>query len=235
MRFLKIVIILFISIIGLIFGWNNIYVSTQQRDIISFNSLYTSGPINVFLEEAKQESVTIRADKNILDQVVVEIVQNQLKVYTLGDIRHERVLDVYINYESLDSIQASGPSTITGRSVLKTANLKINASISSEVKLQIQVDSLSLIMKNAANVQLSGLATNVNLSITDSGDLVAYNLESEHYKVLVESATQSPGIARIHVKKTLDITINGPRFLNYKGDAVIINQNVEGSGKIVKH
>ena len=161
--------------------------------------------------------------------------QVPLKVYTKDHIRHERVLDVYVNYVSLDSIHASGPSTITGRSILKTDNLKIKASISAEIKLQTQVDSLRLILNNAANVQLAGSASYFDLLITEVSDLMAYNLISQHCNAKLNTDNQNPGIARIHVEKTLDVTIKGPRFLYYKGNAEVTNQIIEGSGNVVKY
>lgn len=234
-RFLKIVIILSVCIIGLILGWNNIYVSNQVREVTSFNSLYTSGPINVFIQKASKTSVVVRADNNILDKVIVEVFEGTLKVYTKDHIRHERVLDVYVNYVSLDSIHASGPSTITGRSILKTDNLKIRASISAEIKLQTQVDSLRLILNNAANVQLAGSTSYFDLLITEVSDLMAYNLISQHCNAKLNTDNQNPGIVRIHVEKTLDVTIKGPRFLYYKGNAEVTNQIIEGSGNVVKY
>jgi len=235
MRFIKISSLLSVFIIGLVLGWNTIYVSEQERDIALFNAIYISGPINVFVEEGEKAKVIVRADNNILDKVITEVIDGELRIYTKSDIRHERVLDVYVNYQSLNSIYASGPSTITGRSVLKTSKLKIRASVSAEVKLQMKVDSLSLIINNAANVQLAGSTTNFNLLITDVGDLMAYNLKSQHCIANLNTGQQNPGIARIHVEKTLNVTIKGPRFLNYKGNAEITKQTIEGNGEIVKY
>ena len=234
MRLLKIVLMLTIVIVALLFAWNNLFISEENRSEAPFNSIDASGPINVFIKQAEQESIIIRSDSNLLDNLITEVINGELKIYSEGRIQHERVLDVYINYKKLDSIHASGASTITGRSILTTGKLKIKSSAASEIKLQVKVDSLNLIMNDNANVQLAGTATNFDLLITHVGDLMAYNLVSQYCKATVSTGDQSPGIARINVEKILNVIIKGPRHIKYKGDAKVVNQMIDGQGKVIK-
>jgi putative autotransporter adhesin-like protein len=233
MRFFKIFTIIAIVIIAFIFGWNNIYISEQKREVDPFNSIYTSGPINVYIQQDENESVVIRSDTNILDNVITEVVNGELKIYNKSRVEHERVLDVYVNYKSLDSIHASGPSTITGRGILSSSKLKIKMSVSAELKLQIENDSLKLVMNDAANVQLAGKVTYFNFEITHVGDLMAYNLLSQYCKAIIDTGNQSPGYARINVEQSLEVIIKGSRHLNYKGNPIILKKSIEGSGKLI--
>jgi len=233
MRFLKIFTIIAIVIIAFIFGWNNIYISEQKREVAPFNSIYTSGPINVYIQQNENESVVIRSDSNILENVITEVVNGELKIYNKGRIEHERVLDVYVNYKSLDSIHASGPSTITGRGILSSSKLKIKMSVSAEIKLQLENDLLNLVMNDAANVQLAGKVTYFNFEITHVGDLMAYNLISQHCNAIIDTGNQSPGYARINVEQTLEVLIKGPRHLKYKGNPIILKKSIEGNGKLI--
>ena len=150
-------------------------------------------------------------------------------------IHRERVLDVYVNYVSLDSIYASGASTITSRGIIQNSKLNITASGAAELKLQVVTDSMILKMNQNANVQLAGEATYFNFQINHVGDLMAYNLVSQHCKAILDTGPQSPGVARINVEKTLDVFIEGPRALKYKGNPDITNQVIKGGGTLKKH
>jgi Putative auto-transporter adhesin, head GIN domain len=235
MRLFKKITVIAIIILTFIIGWNKIYISEQEREILPFHSIYTSGPINVYIQQSEHESVVVRSDTNILDNVITEVVNGELKIYSKGSIKHERVLDVYVNYKSLDSIHASGPSTITGRGILNSSKLKIKMSVAAEIKLQIESESLQLVMNDAANVQLAGKVNYFNFKITNVGDLMAYNLISQHCKAIINTGNQSPGYARINVEQTLDISIKGPRLLKYKGNPIISKKLIEGNGKLIQN
>lgn len=235
MRFIKILSIISIVVIAAVGAWNNLFVSEQVREIAPFNAVYTSGPINVYLTQNDHESITVRADSNLHEQIMIEVIDGELRIFTEGPIQGERVLDVHINYTTLDSIHASAQSTLTGKGIFDASNLKLTASGASEIKLQVRVDSLDLIMHNSANVQLAGSTNQFDLLITGFGDLMAYNLISEDCKAVVDTGDQSPGIARINAQKTLDVTIKGPRLIKYKGSPVITNKRIEGKGQLVNH
>ena len=116
MSSIKTLSIISICIVLFILGWNNLFISEENREVTQFNSIYSSGPINVYIESGEEESVRVRADNNIHDKIVVEVIEGELKINENSHIHRERVLDVYVNYVSLDSIHASGASTITRRS-----------------------------------------------------------------------------------------------------------------------
>ena len=234
MRSLKITTIISFIIVLLVFAWNNLFITKEDRKVTAFNSIFTSGPVNVFIKQSNKESLTVRADTHLHDKIITEVVNGKLKIYIKGRVQGERVIDVYVSYLSIDSIHGSSQSTLTGRSIITSKKLLIKASGASEIKLQTKVDSLNLIMNNYANVQLAGTATNFNLLITDGGDLVAYNLASQFCSVHVNTGDQSPGIARINVEKTLDATIVGPRHVKYKGNPTITHKSIVGDGKLIK-
>lgn len=235
MRFIKIVSIISVLVIVAVVAWNNMFVSEQVRETRPFNAVYISGPIDVYLSQTDDESISVRADTNIHDQIITEVINGELRIYTEDPIQHERVLDVYVNYKTLDSIHASAQSTLTGKGLFDNTDLKLTASGASEIKLQVNVNSLDLVMHNNANVQLAGTADQFDFLITGFGDLMAYNLVSKHCKAVVNTGKQSPGIARINVEQTLDATIKGPRLVKYKGSPLITNKYIEKSGQLVNH
>jgi len=232
--FLKLFTIFSILIVIAIYGWFNFDVSEQSREITPFNSIHVSDPINVYLKQADKESVTVRSDSNLLEQLIVEVINGKLNIYNKGKIQHERVLDVFVNYIVLDTIKTSAQSTLTGLGEMSTPKLLIEASGSSEIKLQLHSSSLKLIMNDAANVQLAGTTNDFDLSINHVGDLMAYNFISQNCMVKIDTGKQSPGIARVNVQSSLDVIINGPRCLKYKGAPNITNQMITGKGKLIK-
>jgi hypothetical protein len=128
MRFIKILSIISVLVIVAVVAWNNMFVSVQGRETGPFNAVYTSGPIDVYLSQTDHESISVRADTNIHDQIITEVINGELRIYIEDPIQHERVLDVYVNYKTLDSIHASAQSTLTGKGLLDNTDLKLTAS-----------------------------------------------------------------------------------------------------------
>jgi len=235
MKSLRIAGILSIVVLAFVFGWNNLFVSKEERSVEPFHAIYAEGPINVFIEQAETASIGVKADTNILEKVKTEVVDGELRIYTEGPISGERVLDVYVTFVSVDTVHGAKQSTITGRGTIRAPKLKIKASGSSELKLLIESEATDLIMNDNANVQLAGTTQILDVLITKVGDLMAYNLISQDCKIVVDTGDQSPGIARINVQESLDVTIKGPRHVKYKGDAEVIQESIEGTGKLIKH
>tara|TARA_R110002073_G_scaffold312586_1_gene484086 strand:- start:11111 stop:11818 length:708 start_codon:yes stop_codon:yes gene_type:complete len=235
MRVLKVSTIVFFVIALAIFAFKNLFVSEQNREVKSFKHIYVSGPINVFLRQSDKESIRIRADNNVHDKVITEVIGDTLKIYDRIRIQRERVLDVYVDFVYLKSLHASGASTLTGQGVLNITELKVKTSAAAEVKLLIEGRSLDLLMTQAANVQLAGKLDSLQFSIRGLGDLMAYNLTSKHCKAVLQTAPQSPGIARINVTQTLDVQIKGPRLIKYKGNPKIINKILHENGKLTQY
>lgn len=221
-------------ILGAMYAWNNYKVQEEVRQLPPFNSIYSGGLMNVYLQKGRESSVKIRVDENILDQVITEVIDGQLRIYTEGTIRRERIKDAYVVYTDLDSLHAGGVSTLTSNDLIQSPHFKMAASGAAELRVQLQADSSQLFMSGAANVQLAGGANHFEFQISNLGDLMAYNFQTNHCTARVITGQQSPGVARINVKETLDATIHGPRYIYYKGDPEIKNQSVRGTGKLVR-
>lgn len=233
MQFLKVFGSISVFIILLVLGWNNLFISEKEIPVPSFTAIYCQAPANVFLQKAEKASVTLRADDGIHEKMLIEVVNNELRITNLEVIRQERVLDVYVNYTDLAQVHASGASEFRGRGILRNKSLNLTASEVSEILMQVEADSLNLEMTGSANVQLAGKVNYFEFLLTHLGDLMAYNLASQHCKAVIRTGDQSPGYARIHVEQSLDAEIKGPRHLRYKGKPKIQRQEIEGKGKLI--
>lgn len=232
MRIIKITTIIFVLIIVSYLGWNNLFVSKRVVSLEEFDSIEVNGNVQIHLRPGLSEKVTLRADDDIVDDISIKVVNGVLKICNQNCGNSSRVLEANVNFVSIKNIVAAGSSSVTSRGILEGASMNIEAKGSAELKIRIAFDSLKLKMIGAANVQLAGEVNHFNLLINDVGDLMAYNLVSQHCVAYLNTMPQSPGIARINAQKTLHVEIHGPRHLNFKGDAKVIGKTISGSGEL---
>ena len=223
-----------LSTLGILYAWNNFKVKEESRAIPPFNSIYSGGLMNVYLQKGKKGSVIIKADENIIGNVITEVVEGQLRIYTKGFIQGERITDAYVTYTHLDSLNADNASTLTSQNLIQAPSFQIIANGAAEIKVQLQADTAKLIMNKNANVQLAGGADYFEFLISQVGDLMAYNFQTNHCLAKVITGPQSPGVARINVQETLNAVLHGPRYIYYKGDPEITQEIIQGSGKLIQ-
>lgn len=220
-----------IILLLIIYGWNHLGICEQEKPIDTFHGVYAGGLMNVYLKEGEKESLVIRADDFVIDQVKTKVENGILKIYTEGFIRGERITDAYVTYKKIDYLEGGGATTLISQNIITAEHFKIKTYNSAEIKVQLDCDTLVMRMDGNANVQLAGKADHFDLQICHVGDLMAYHFETKTCKTTIDTGPQSPGIARIHVRDSLDVSIKGPRHLYYRGEPAIKEGNFFQKGK----
>lgn len=234
MKSVRSMAIISLLMIALVFGWSTVGVSEVEHVVDDFHLVRANGPINIFLEHGDVPGVRVRADNDVHEQIIVQVENGELLIDGKSRISGERVLDVYVTYNQIETLVIGGAVLLTSQSPITSERLKLIAHGAAEIKLQLDSKLLDLEMYSAANVLLAGTVDRFQFKVAGVGDLVAYNLESTICQATIDTGDQSPGIARIAVTDTLSATIRGPRHLYYRGEPFIAQSEIPGEGKLIQ-
>lgn len=216
------------------YGWTHWGVIEVVKEVPNFDSVYTGGLMNVYLEKGDHQGVTLRIDEKFIEQAKIEVIDGELRIYTEGHMQGERVTDAYVTYTSLKKLKADDASTLTSLNQIKAKDLSLLVDGAAELKVNLRANKLRLDMNGNANVQLAGKTKKFEFYLNHVGDLMAYNLESDTCVARIITGDQSPGVARVHVLKSLDALIDGPRYLYYKGEPHLANVQFDRGGRLLK-
>ena len=80
----------------------------------------------------------------------------------------------------------------------------------------------------SGNIKLEGLGDELDIRITGSGDVAAFNLDVVRARVEITGS----GNAEVSVEDELDVKISGSGDVRYKGNPSL-DVNISGSGRVV--
>ena len=117
-------------------------VKTEDRAVSGFHQLDISGSFTVELSQGNQEQLKIEADEEIMANIITEVKNGELKIYTKGKIMHKSVKKIYLTFKDLDGISSSGAMVLKGAGTLKFSRLELNLSGSADIDLDLNTASL---------------------------------------------------------------------------------------------
>ncbi|MCK9203433.1 MAG: DUF2807 domain-containing protein [Bacteroidales bacterium] len=205
-------------------------VVKETRSVQSFSGIDISGAFDVYLKQGAIEEVIIEADDNILPLITTEVINGTLRIYSKHPIHHFTVMKAYLTIKDLKDIDVSGAVDLETTGKITVPELKIDASGSSDSKMDISVQRLNLDCSGASKFKFSGTAVNVRLDLSGASDIFAYDLFVENYDVEISGA----GDAKINVSKKIKADISGAGTIRYKGSPTEVDQSVSGAGSIKK-
>ena len=182
---------------------------TEKRDVAPFTSISTEGAFDIEVVCQKELSVEIEGDDNILPLVSTEVRNNVLHVKNNQGYSVSSPITLRISVPDLEALSSSGAGNFN-ISGLKNKKFVIDAS-------------------GAPTIRASGETVQLNIDASGAGKIDANHLRSE--KAVVESKGVST--VEVYASETLDITVNGPSHVIYRGNAVV-NKTVNGPGSVEK-
>lgn len=208
--------------------------TNENRAVSGFQTISLRGSIDVVVRQGNSESVTVRADDNILALVQTEVegsgATRTLRIqFKSGEsVRTKTQVVVTVDVVNLEAIASSGSGDITIEA-LKTPTLTMSISGSSDATLkQIDTERLSISIAGSGDVQASGRAARLAVSIAGSGDLRTSALQAGDVSVSIAGS----GDASVTAQQTISVAIAGSGDVEYGGGATLARRSVSGSGSI---
>lgn len=206
-------------------------VTTKEFDIGEFNRLSFSSIGKIIIEQGDEESLTIEAEKNVINAISVRTVANRLNIgLKRGFAKVIPTKDVlfYLKVRDLSKIDLSGAGIVECDN-LKTEKLSIDSSGLGSIKLNLIADSLEVEISGAGKIDITGKVNTQEIKITGAGSYDAKELISKDCIIDISGA----GKAVVNVIQTLDVNISGIGSIEYNGSPTV-TKNISGVGRTVK-
>ncbi len=212
-------------------------LKTEARELGDFNAISMRGIGRLFIEQGKEQSVTIHGDDVAINRITTNVTNGKLvidvgrdwveKISAGFDFLSTHDIRINITVKDLQELEIAGAAEIEIKN-LKTDDLTLKMIGASNVKvLDLKANSLHTEMPGAGKIRVEGSVKDLTVTLTGAGNFSGHELESKTAKVTLSGV----GSAQLWVKDELDVTITGVGSVEYYGSPKI-KQSVTMLGKI---
>lgn len=206
-------------------------IKEETRTADAFKSISTSGSFNIYIQQGSAHDIKIETDDNLLPYIITNVKGQNLEVYVKKgyNIKPSKTVNVYVTMEQLEGLSSSGSGGFYSKGQLKGNKVNLAFSGSTVADLDLNADAIKVGISGSSNVKLKGNIAVANYGISGSGDIAAFDLQSDDVHIGVSGS----GKVNVYAKKKLDIGVSGMGNIRYKGDPAI-TQSSSGMSKVTK-
>jgi hypothetical protein len=160
-------------------------VVTEERGSGNFNKIQLNGSADVYLTQGNENSITVKADENLLEQLETEISGDKLIIDVKGSISRYNALEVHVTVNDLQKIAVNGSGDFESKNTLKVKDFEISINGSGDIDLDLDVVNLTAGINGSGDVNITGVKGNLSIKIAGSGDFEGRGLELENCNISV--------------------------------------------------
>lgn len=207
-------------------------VVSQDRNVGAFDKVHTHGSFDLTITDAENHKVTVQAEENLQEIIIVETDGNTLK------IRHKKGVNfnstkriiIHISAPALSGVALSGSGNINSTNQLNGSDkFNVSSSGSGNIQLEVETSDMKTSISGSGNISLKGSTKQLDGQISGSGNIRAKNLQSENTSIRISGS----GSAEVVATQKLDSRIAGSGDVKYWGNASV-DSKVAGSGSVRK-
>jgi predicted small secreted protein len=204
---------------------------TENRDLSGFTKVEHSISGDVVIVPGDHFSLTIRAQKNILDLLETTVDHGTLEIRFKPNIMiaNHKKITVHITMPKIEELVLTGSGNMRVEQTLNIESLDVALTGSGSVELnKLATGMLDAELTGSGTIHvLSGHATVQKLDIQGSGNINTKDMESHKAEVAVAGS----GDARLNAQESLKVTITGSGDVYYSGKPQI-ESHISGSGDL---
>ncbi|TRX61580.1 head GIN domain-containing protein [Carboxylicivirga sp. M1479] len=204
----------------------------EKRNVDDFDKISVSSGIDLYLTQSDGIEVDVTCGKSDIHRLKTEVVGSTLKIYMKGNgvwnWNSKTVPKVYVVFDQLEKLSASGGSDVHGQNEIQQNNLMILSSGGSDVYLELKTDELTLETSGGSDLKLSGTTQLLVASSSGGSDINARNLKAQKVKV----STSGGSDAIVWAEKEIVANASGGSDVTYYGNPQVKQLNESGAGDI---
>jgi len=206
-------------------------VVSEDFDVSGFNKLSFSGIGKIIIVQSAEESLTVEAEKNIIDALDINVSGNRLNIgLKRGFLNIIPTKDIifHLSVTDLQKIDLTGAGSVICES-FETQSLEINSSGLGNIEFNIVAENLETEISGAGKVIMEGKVGIQEIEVSGVGTYNGRELQSNECLINISGA----GRAVVNVQDILDVRMSGVGHVEYTGNPQI-TQNISGVGGTVK-
>jgi len=204
-------------------------VQSEDRKISSnFETIKVQQGINLYLTQGSKTDLSVEADENIIDLLITEVKNNELKVYFEKNVYRAKARNVYLTAKQISGIYTSSGASVKSENTLNVQTLDLDSSSGSSIKIHVNADDVTSETSSGANMDLFGKTNTFSARASSGSSIDADELVAE-----VAYANASSG-ANIDVNVTEKLTAKASSGgdIDYEGNPTDINKNTSSGGSV---
>ncbi|HAH59987.1 MAG: DUF2807 domain-containing protein [Lentimicrobium sp.] len=215
-------------------NWHHIHgsgpVLTEERDVHPFYDVNISIPARIYFYQSAFPELTIKAQANILDAIETRIRRGELEIglYNGAGLGKHETIEIYISSATYRNIRFSGSVDGWAETPLNVPEMNIFISGSGTFSGEVYAHYLSSSISGSGKLWLDGEVADQFHTISGSGDIYAFDLESETADIRISGS----GKVEISVDDFLYADMSGSGTIYYRGYPDV-ESHISGSGKII--
>ena len=207
---------------------------TKNISTSDYDQIAVSGFFEVVLITGEEGKITLEAEENFLEYIIIKVENNTLKMsveneVSLNPSRGHKVL-ITVPFESLTAVSLSGSGDVRSKNKIKATEFKSTLSGSGDIHLDIDAKEVTGEVTGSGDMVLKGQSEEFKCTVTGSGDLNASDLES----AIVSAKVTGSGDCSVYCTASLEARVTGSGDISYYGDPKKKDTKVTGSGDISK-
>jgi hypothetical protein len=192
----------------------------KNFQVSDFHGIDVSSGFDVILVQGNSEDLTITAQENLFEHIIVKVDQGILRIYTERGmmIMATKPMKARISFKSIDNLQISGGGDVTAETPVNVLKLDVNVSGGGDLSSVINTDELVCRLSGGGDADIDGNIKNYNLNVSGGGDV-----KSDLNTAVIDCSVSGGGDLTLRCKEKVNnahISISG-------GGDNILELNVE--------
>lgn len=209
-------------------------IKKETRNVKEFAGISLSIAADVYLTQGNNHSLTIEADKEILEKIVTEVSGSNLLIKTERGVRfnswRNSSIKIHITMPDVKMLSVTGSGDIKAVTPISVKNLSTKITGSGDIFISdLTLKRLDVSVTGSGDIDFSGKvsADDISVKITGSGDVTVKGIEFTDAEVSISGS----GDAYLVAKENLEARILGSGDITYSGNP-LIDAKISGSGSL---
>ncbi len=208
-------------------GSNNV-VSEERTISSNFESIKVSQGITVHLTQGNSTEINVEADDNIIDLLITEVKNDELKIYFEKNVYRAKARNVYLTTKDISQIRTSSGAQVITENTIQTSTLNLDSSSGSSIKIRVNASEINSETSSGSNIKIEGKTTMFSAKSSSGSAIKANNLKTKNAKVKASSGSNID----INVSGQLTAKASSGGDIDYEGNPTNIDKKTSSGGSI---
>jgi hypothetical protein len=202
----------------------------QEQVTDSFNAIELEGNFEVYLFNGDQHKVVLEGDEDVLEWVVLNVVDDVLKITYLNDkvVKKSQSVILEITVKDLREFSSVSALKLVTPNVFSFEKLVFDLAGAVSMELNLEGHELEAYCAGASSIKAQGKVKSAKFELPGAGKLEGFDLKAEKVVLILAGA----GKAEVYATEALQAEIAGACSVVYQGDPENVYSNVSGIGRV---